>query len=373
MRTVRLCWFLTLLLSALAYPAGAAIRPSFSLDSSTWHATNIVLVATTSNDTVFEVVESWKGDLRVGERIVIPELRPSPDAVPISAYPRSWEEADPGKGSELIPKEPTGSRMILFLKSRTFDQVPKNTLRKTEHSGWEPSDLLGSMKASAVWIYGDQLYSFAQFFSPGPSVLSRMPDSEIKIRSRVKEIIGMQDDISVALAVKDGHERAERLKPYVRAEIFPVQQFALEQLGKVGPSGVPTIQEMLNDPAFADEASELIEALVRAGGNTIGEDLNRRLQRELAFWRTTAPSLPEGWWNTDARIHAPLRERYGETYQLLVGIEQIHYSPALNTVTQLRDFWRSLPQLDDPTGLNQIAEECDKLIRSLQPEIIKVD
>lgn len=32
----------------------------------------------------------------------------------------------------------------------------------------------------------------------------------------------------------------------------------------------------------------------------------------------------------------------------------------------LRDFSRSLPQLNDPSGLNQIAEECDKLIGQLQ-------
>jgi hypothetical protein len=54
------------------------------------------------------------------------------------------------------------------------------------------------------------------------------------------------------------------------------------------------------------------------------------------------------------------------TYQLIVALELTHYSGALNTAIQLRDFWRSLPQLDDPSGLNQIAEECDKLIGQLQ-------
>jgi hypothetical protein len=82
--------------------------------------------------------------------------------------------------------------------------------------------------------------------------------------------------------------------------------------------------------------------------------------------RSTGPSLSQGWWNENPTPHAPLRERYGQTYQLILGLQQIHYPEALNTAMQLRDFWRSLPQLNDPNGLNQIAEACDKLIAQLQ-------
>jgi hypothetical protein len=58
-----------------------------------------------------------------------------------------------------------------------------------------------------------------------------LPYSIEQVRNRVAEIISIQKDMAVALATKDGHERAESLKPYVRSEMFPVQQFALEQLG----------------------------------------------------------------------------------------------------------------------------------------------
>jgi len=34
-------------------------------------------------------------------------------------------------------------------------------------------------------------------------------------------------------------------------------------------------------------------------------------------------------------------------------------------VTEFRDFWRSLPQLDDKSGLNQMSEECDKILLAL--------
>jgi hypothetical protein len=357
MRIVKACWFL-ILLAELVHPAFPAIRPSFRLDYSSWHATHIVLAITTPEDGTFKVVESWKGDLRVGDRIVIPELRPEPNAVPISRYPKE------GGIAEQIPREPAGSSVFLFLKSSADGQVP--TIKTDKRRGWGASDIMDTMKASVVWADGDQLYCFTQVINPGPSVLSALRFSEQSLRNRVAEIDGIQRNLMAALAAKDGQERAEHLKPYLRSDVFPAQQFALEELGKCGPSAVRTILGTLDNPAFADEASELVVALVKAGGASVGEELNNRLQRDFAFWKSTGPTLSPGWWNADPRIHTRLRDRYAQTYQLIVGLEQTRYSASLNTAIQLRDFWRSLPQLNDPSGLDQIVAECDKLVRQLQ-------
>ncbi|HLY61459.1 MAG TPA: hypothetical protein VKV95_11990, partial [Terriglobia bacterium] len=83
-------------------------------------------------------------------------------------------------------------------------------------------------------------------------------------------------------------------------------------------------------------------------------------------WQATGPKLQQGWWNQDAKPDAPLRLRYGQTIQLIRGLRRTHYMPSLTTVIQLRDLWRSLPQLNDPSGLNQLATECDSLISHLQ-------
>jgi len=361
MRKFRMRWSLFLVF-VLSHPAFPAIRASFKLDYSSWHSTHIVLVMTTSADGTFEVVESWKGDLRVGERLAIPELRPAPDAIPISRYPKSWSDAVRGGISELIPKEPVGSRMVLFSR-RADETLGANGRDKIGAQVWKPSDLMDTMNASVIWIDGDQLYCFTQFQNPGPSVLLAFPDSETKVRNRVAEINQIQENMTVALATTDGAERAERLKPYVRSDVLPAQIFALAELGKSGPNAVRTILEMLDDPSFADESPELVKALVQAGGESVGAELNNRLRADLAFWRSKGPSLSQGWWNKDTRIHAPLRERYDRTYQLIVGLEKTQYTAALNTATQLRDLWRSLPQLND---LNELAKECDNLIRHLQ-------
>ncbi len=55
-----------------------------------------------------------------------------------------------------------------------------------------------------------------------------------------------------------------------------------------------------------------------------------------------------------------------QTFQLILGLERTHYTPALITAKQLANLWRFLPQLNDPSGLNQMAEECDKLVDVLR-------
>jgi len=167
--------------------------------------------------------------------------------------------------------------------------------------------------------------------------------------------------------VEDKTERAELLKPYVRSDAFPAKRFALEQLGKCGPAALRTIQTMLDDPAYGLEAEDLIKAYSEASGESAGEELNDRLQKELAFWEATGPNLPQGWWNQDVTPDAPLRLRYGQTIQLIRGLQRTHYMPALTTATRLRDLWKSLPHLNDPSGLDGLARECNDLIIHLTP------
>ena len=303
-------------------------------------------------------------NLSVGDRLVIPEFRPAANALPNPAHPLSWTS---GAVWETIPKQSPGSRMILFLRSKATEGPTSNGAQAGGRCGWLPSDMMNWMMASVMWLHGNQLYYLIRESNAGPSILYASKYSPEAVRNRVSEIVKNQRrDMAVVLTTPNSGQRAEALKRFVRSEFFPVQQFALEQLGQSGPSAAPTILAMLNDPAFANSASQLIEALVKAGGKGVGGNLNDLLVKQLAFWKSTAPSLRQGWWNADFSIHAPLREEYGKTQQLVVGIGQIRYLPALPIVTQLRDYWRSQPQLNDPSGLDQMVEECNKSIRHLQ-------
>src|SRR6516225_8746928 len=91
------------LLFGLLHPTLAGIRPSFSLDYCSWHATDIVLVELTPRPGVFRVVESWRGDLEAGNLVVVLELQPPIGAMEISAYPKSFDEIQNGGLNEQIP------------------------------------------------------------------------------------------------------------------------------------------------------------------------------------------------------------------------------------------------------------------------------
>ncbi|MCU1308236.1 MAG: hypothetical protein JWN45_2931 [Acidobacteriaceae bacterium] len=130
---------------------------------------------------------------------------------------------------------------------------------------------------------------------------------------------------------------------------------------------MPAIRGMLDDPAFASFRAELVKQFIRAGGETVADELVSRLADKLKFWQTTAPMLRRGWWNdVSYPVTQSMREQYVETLELVRSLNELTYANALGIVRALRDFWRATPQLDDPSGLNQMAEESDRLIAKLQ-------
>src|SRR5262245_30388928 len=95
-------------------PTFAEILPSFRLDASGWHATHIVVVTEGEKiDGKVRVLESWRGDLRPGDRLDLPDLAafaPLQSRVINTAF-----AAKPVPGQ---PKHVTGQRMVLFLRRR---------------------------------------------------------------------------------------------------------------------------------------------------------------------------------------------------------------------------------------------------------------
>ena len=216
--TLRRPLWLAILILVIVPNAFGGIRPSFQLDHSAWKATHIVIAVTTATDGTFEVVESLKGDLHVGARLVIPDLRSLDEAKPITSSLASPESVLCQPGSHLIPKQPVGARVILFLVGGTHEPLSES---KTEVEGWKPSDIMDSMQASVVWIEGSgSLYAFEQVMNPGLPLLCQLHESETDVRNRVAEITQIQSQIAVDLSVPDGGERAERLRQYVGCASF---------------------------------------------------------------------------------------------------------------------------------------------------------
>ena len=125
---------------------------------------------------------------------------------------------------------------------------------------------------------------------------------------------------------------------------------------------------MLRDEARSAQHADVVRALAWAGGPAVGHELVALLREDLAFWKATAPQLRPGWWNGTG-LGGPdveqLRNRYGRTLQILYALRELRVAAGRDAVTELRDYWRSLPQLEDQSGLNQMSQECDNVLRAL--------
>jgi len=241
MRTFRPA-FVLIAIAIFSSVGRASFRPSFERDSEAWRSTDIVLVSALPADGTFQVIETWKGDLQAGERIVVPQLIPEPNSLPISRYPTSSTGGLRDSVAEQIPREPAGARMVLFLK--------RNPSGSAE-SQWEPANPMHSIKASVVWIKGGELYSFIQEMNPGPSILLPMRSYPLqKLKERVVQVARTQQEMNLVLAMPAGGQRAQSLKGYAHSEVLYARQLALQELAKSGPAAVPTIRQMLDDPTY---------------------------------------------------------------------------------------------------------------------------
>lgn len=354
----------------IALQAVAGIRASFGLDGNAWYATHILLVETTGTDGVFTVREVWKGDLALGSSINIPELVPDPKTHPDRKTRPFGPGTDEFGVDEKIPKQPSGSKIVLFLRHRSASDV--QATRSGKQHEWQPARDFGGMKVSTAWIKGDKIFCFVQWMNPGPSAFSPCPNFRVQgaltlgsLRQRVNEILNLQNNFSKALAMENNGVRAEALRKIVFSDVYEARVEAIQSLGKCGSEALPILRQIMDKPPVPYDSRDVFAAFVEAAGGDAGRELNEWLEKDAAFWRAQGPMLKEGWWNQDSTPDAPLRLKYDETIQIIRCLDKLHYGPAADTAADLRDFWRSHPALNDQGGLNQMANEAGALVKHL--------
>lgn len=345
---IRLIFFGIFFLCALNSYAG--IRPSFSLDYCAWNATHIV-VATEGEeiDGNFTALESLKGNLGYGEMVSVQEL--SNFNSESSRQVKEWYSEKP-----TASKYVTGAKMILFLR--------KNPSSKAI---WESADFYKDFKVSVIWIEGEETFAFIQTMNPGSSILVQYGQTEIGIRNRIFEINRIENSLNDVLKIENKTERAEKLQDFAVSDFHLAQEKAFDELKKCGESALPVLRKMLKDQSLLKIHADVIETLATVGGEKVGNELTEIVKQEMSFWKETAPKLSEGWWN---EINNPdtesLRNRYSKVLEAIRQLRNLKFGNCKKVVTQFRDFWRSLPQLEDKSGLSQMSEECDKLLQELK-------
>ena len=130
-------------------PAIASFQPSFELEQCSKGATDIVLA--TEGDRIdgeLEVLETWRGGLKKGEKVLIPALAMFEEPATRAIYDAPADES--------ATKHVTGRRMVLFMRR--------------SGSRWLAASDWGVMRASVAWIESDTVYAFEQIVDPGDSV-----------------------------------------------------------------------------------------------------------------------------------------------------------------------------------------------------------
>lgn len=333
----------------------AEIQPSFKLHACAWHATDIVVVTEgEAIDGNVEVLEPWKGNLRRGDRITIPELAGfAPEKN--RAVSKAWFSND-----EVVPLV-TSSRVALFL------------VRSEEHAGgvgtlWRPADRISSdMNVSIAWIENDQVFAFVQQVNPGPSQLISSGMSERQFRKVVDDIVAVQDAFTEAIGWNDAPSLASAVPPLLLIDSVYVRRFIIAALGDAGPNGVPAIRAILKDESLSNDREDAILALAKAGGPDAAPDITELLAQELVFWKKVGPGLKKDWWSGDGFEPDELNRlkiHYGTVYAAIGALRGMRFAGSREVVTALRKLWWSLPQLGS-TGGGQVVRECDQLLAAL--------
>jgi hypothetical protein len=325
--------------------------PSFDVERAGWEARQVV-VATEGErvDGHVTVLESWKGDLLRGQRLFIPSLaefgRKESRAVSRGLF-----------GPNPTVSFVTGDRMLLFLG----DEAAGSSREAKERTFDVAVD--GSARDSVVWIEHRRAFAFFQESNPGDALLLDHATMEGDLHAEFERVDGLHADLIHALAIEAPASRASALAPFTMSDSRFARDEAFAALGKCGSAAVPALEELLHDGRKLEIHDSVIELLGAIGGAEVYAELLGVVREGNVYWRRVAPQLNDGWWNDmDNPDLEVLRQNYMRLYAALSAMENMRPTPeSVAIATEVRDFWRSLPQLQT-IGVDQISKACDALI-----------
>jgi hypothetical protein len=336
------------------------MRPSFIQDHCIWNATHIIVVTEGAKiDGIVEVTESWKGDLREGDSLTIPELAEfAPDNKRVIRKGiHATFEAEPAMKVTHV----SGKRIILFLRKKQ----EKGSSGKPDKITWVPANRSwGRMDVSVAWVEAGRVYAMVQEVNPGPSAIYYQGKTEVEMKDRVLQIVKMQEALTKAIGRSEPVKVADAVKPLLEFKSYYVGDEAVETLGQSGNDGLPVLRKLLQDESCTRYHPGICHALAQAGGPKAGPDLTAVLKQELAFWKERGPGLKPEWWYGKGikwKEVENIDEHYSKAYAALKALRKISFSGCRETVKELRDCCLSLGK--DIT--KQLSDACDDVLKRL--------
>ncbi|MGJ5818385.1 hypothetical protein [Paludibaculum fermentans] len=335
-----------------------AIRPSFYLDSCGWNATDIVVLAPTTQAGTFRVLETIKGELTPQALLELKDLTPSQIG---SARLGELSKSSLGAPCVGIPAVGERDRLIVFLRrpGARPEYNPRSDL-PVQTSGWEPADLLGDLRTSTVWIQDGSTYAFLQNI-PGPTCLTKLGISETQLRGSLQSVLLRRGSMDQAMANPDAVERGRQLAALVRSGNTIARSSAIEKLKRGDVAEATVLLDLLADPNLLGWHQEFIAALVarRATGSPFAQFLSE----ETVYWSGACPTLKAGWWNgmPYPEVETP-RSHYTRAHALLNAIHDLGNSTTAPAVRDFAAIWSTCPPLAEHET-DQIAEALKLLLR----------
>ncbi len=346
-------------LSALGTDAYADIGPSFSLHESAWSSTDIVVATEgTTIDGELTVQKVWKGTLKRGTKISIPELQQfaSPDKRTVSS----------GFGApQNNPKILEGKTMVLFLKRQA------STTGQTPAIQWRAASVYRRMFVSMVWLEPNtgNTFAYQQLMNPGGTFLTALQIDANQLETKTRTMVQNQQKLQTIAALPSTSSRASQAALLTLATPYRAREKAFAILGTCHKDAIPILQQMLSAPAHAHQAGKIIDTMAIADGQNLGGFFTKLLGEELQYWRAVGPGLSVGWWNgkglKQTKVNA-LRNRYSRALHALYQLKEHPYPQSASTVLAFLNFWRSLPQLEDKNGLTQMSQAASDVLRTLK-------
>ena len=364
-----------------ANSANAGMRPTFFLDWASWKATDIAIVDDGKTiDGRLTVIESLQGSLKMGDVIVAPKLKKFHD--------KSWRTTGRSLRRGIVklrynqntkPETMTGRRMLVFLQYPTKSTTPRIlkysdriTVEGRTGQFWIPASC-GSTEASTVWLEKGKAYSFCQIKNPGPSVLIKLRLDEKEMLARIRKFVAGQDDLKRIDKMKNKSVAAKQAAAYINSKFIYLRQDALKVLGNCGQAALPILLQILADPQKSDIHSKVVGAMALIKGSNVDNKLTELFEQDVALWQKTGPKLKRGWWNgtglSPKMNRRQLRNLYSRTLAYVYALKKRHVTQARKPLDRFHSFWRSLPQLDDPSGLNQMSQECALALKAIDKHI----
>ncbi|BCX48084.1 hypothetical protein HAHE_19920 [Haloferula helveola] len=337
----------------------------FKLESHILEATDILIVTEGGEiDGKVTVEEVLYGPKKVGDELDFPDLAKfAPEEARTTMDDRML--LGPREG-EFVPEVVPAGRMMLFLVPEglmpgipDYDIVP----------GGKPLPQPG-MESHAALIKDQRIFLPSGLYRE-PEKLSLYEHRETlsEVREQIAVVSEERELLVECLANEDPAERAAMAVRLVSSDCWVIAEHARHILVRCGAAAIPHVEKLLSEPAPGWSDNPMHQQLIillrgQDGDDTASETfaplILRMVDRDLAFWEKTTPSLAPNWWNeSDAEGGpSPLQQRLDHSMQLINLLGVLKTPAALAKVQEIQEFCEARPALRNTGAPYGLLDRC---------------